>query len=308
MPMLKMEPACKDYLWGGECLREKYHIRADCHPLAEAWMLSCHPDGPSRIAQGPCKGMTLADYAAACGSGFWGKRCESFAQFPMLIKLIDAAKDLSVQVHPGDRYARRHEHQPGKAEMWYVLEAEPGAAVYYGFARAVTRKEIRRSLQDNTLTKLLQRVPVSAGDRFFIPPGTVHAIGAGILMAEIQQNSNVTYRLYDYGRLDADGYPRPLQIEQALAVLEPGPVASTWKRSRHLASCPSFTVDLLRGEAAGCCDGESFCSFLFTAGSGELCCGGQTEPVTAGECWLLPAGSGEWQLRGNTTALLCYLL
>lgn len=102
--MLKMEPACKDYLWGGECLREKYHIRADCHPLAEAWMLSCHPDGPSRIAQGPCKGMTLADYAAACGSGFWGKRCESFAQFPMLIKLIDAAKDLSVQVHPGDRY------------------------------------------------------------------------------------------------------------------------------------------------------------------------------------------------------------
>ena len=189
-----------------------------------------------------------------------------------------------------------------------MLEAEPGAAVYYGFARAVTRKEIRRSLQDNTLTKLLQRVPVSAGDHFFIPPGTVHAIGAGILIAEIQQNSNVTYRLYDYGRLDADGYPRPLQIEQALAVLETGPVASTWKRSRHLASCPSFTVDLLRGEAAGCCDGESFCSFLFTAGSGELCCGGQTEPVTAGECWLLPAGSGEWQLRGNTTALLCYLL
>ena len=113
--MLKMEPACKDYLWGGERLREKYHIRADCHPLAEAWMLSCHPDGPSRIAQGPCKGMTLVECAAACGSGFLGKRCESFAEFPMLIKLIDAAKDLSVQVHPGDRYARHHEHQPGKA-------------------------------------------------------------------------------------------------------------------------------------------------------------------------------------------------
>ena len=105
-----------------------------------------------------------------------------------------------------------------------------------------------------------------------------------------------------------DIHPRPLQIEQALAVLEPGPVASTWNRSRHLTSCPSFTVDLLRGDAAGCCDGESFCVFLFTAGSGELCCGGQTEPVTAGECWLLPADSGEWQLRGNTTALLCYLL
>ena len=176
----------------------------------------------------------------------------------MLVKLIDARKDLSVQVHPNDEYARREEHQSGKAEMWMVLEAEPGAALYYGFARAVSRDEIEKSLAENTLIDLLRRVPVQQGDVFYIPPGTVHAIGAGMVIAEIQQSSNVTYRLYDYGRLGADGKPRPLHVERSLAVLKPGPVEQDWDFGGHLGQHKNFTVDLLQNEAAGCCDGESF--------------------------------------------------
>ena len=201
MPMWKLAPACKDYLWGGEKLREKYHIESDCEPLAEAWVLSCHPDGMSRLAEGEMKGLTLPEAALKYPGNFFGTRCAEFEEFPMLVKLIDAKRDLSVQVHPDDEYARREEHQSGKAEMWMVLEAEPGAALYYGFARAVSRDEIEKSLAENTLIDLLRRVPVQPGDVFYIPPGTVHAIGAGMVIAEIQQSSNVTYRLYDYGRL-----------------------------------------------------------------------------------------------------------
>lgn len=307
MPMWKLTPACKDYLWGGEKLRENYHIESDCEPLAEAWMLSCHPDGMSRLAEGEWAGLTLPEAAAEYRGNFFGTLCARFEEFPMLVKLIDAKKALSVQVHPDDDYARREEHQSGKAEMWVVLEAEPGAALYYGFARGVTREEIRKSLTDNTLTDLLRRVPVKAGDVFYIPPGTVHAIGAGMVIAEIQQSSNVTYRLYDYGRLGADGKPRALHVERSLAVLNTEPMKSEWDFGGHLGQHRNFTVDRLQGTAAGCCGGESFAGLLVTAGEGELLCGGETRPVRAGECVFLPADAGGWRLRGSAAALLCYL-
>ena len=192
---LKMHPAFRGGKltpWGGEKLREKYHIESDCEPLAEAWVLSCHPDGMSRLAEGEMKGLTLPEAALKYPGNFFGTRCAEFEEFPMLVKLIDAKRDLSVQVHPDDEYARREEHQSGKAEMWMVLEAEPGAALYYGFARAVSRDEIEKSLAEKTLIDLLRRVPVQPGDVFYIPPGTVHAIGAGMVIAEIQQSSYVT--------------------------------------------------------------------------------------------------------------------
>ena len=307
MSMWKLKPACKDYLWGGELLREKYHIESDCEPLAEAWVLSCHPDGISRLAEGEMEGMSLPEAAKQYDGNFFGTRCKAFAEFPMLVKLIDAAKDLSVQVHPDDDYAHRVEHQNGKAEMWVVLEAAPDAALYYGFARPVTKEEIERGLRENTLTDLLRRVPVKAGDVFYIPPGTVHAIGAGMVIAEIQQNSNVTYRLYDYGRLGGDGKPRPLHTEKALAVLNPAPVERNWNFGGHLGRHRCFTVDLLRNDVADCCDGGSFAALLGTAGEGELRCGGETKKLRAGECVFLPADAGDWHLSGEVTALCYYL-
>ena len=217
MSILKLAPACKDYLWGGTKLITDYGKRYDGARLAETWDLSGHPDGPSVLASGPDAGKTLAEYLAA-HPGALGEHGRKFAELPVLIKLIDAAKDLSIQVHPDDAYARAHEGQNGKTEMWYVLSAAPDAFLYCGFSRDISRDELKRRIADNTLPEVLRRVNVKAGDTVFIPAGTIHAICRGIVVAEVQQSSNVTYRVCDYGRLGPDGKPRALHIAQALDV------------------------------------------------------------------------------------------
>ena len=217
MSILKLAPACKDYLWGGTKLITDYGKRYDGARLAETWELSGHPDGPSVLTSGPDAGKTLAEYLAA-HPGALGEHGRKFAELPVLIKLIDAAKDLSIQVHPDDAYARAHEGQNGKTEMWYVLSAEPDAFLYCGFSRDISRDELKRRIADNTLPEVLRRVNVKAGDTVFIPAGTIHAICRGIVVAEVQQSSNVTYRVCDYGRLGPDGKPRALHIAQALDV------------------------------------------------------------------------------------------
>ena len=168
--MLKLKPACKDYLWGGDKLRTDFGVESDLHPLAEAWVLSCHPDGPSVIVEGPVRAMTLAEYIAEQGKGILGADCEKFEDFPILTKLIDAKDNLSIQVHPSNEYALEHEHQYGKTEMWYILDCEPGAFLYYGFDHAITKEEFERRIQDNTLTEVLNAAPVHKGDVFFNPP------------------------------------------------------------------------------------------------------------------------------------------
>lgn len=297
MPILKLQPACKDYLWGGEKLRTDYHVNSDLTPLAEAWVLSCHPDGASLLENG----ITLPDYIKANPAAL-GINCGKFADFPLLIKLIDAKKALSIQVHPSDAYALEHEHQYGKTEMWVILDHKPGAFLYYGFKAPITKEEYRRRIAENTLTEVLNAVEVHKGDVFFIPSGTLHAIGAGILLAEIQQNSNVTYRVYDYGRLGADGKPRALHIEQALAVTD---LAKPTRLSfgSYLGRCRYFTTDLLQGDAAGTAGAESFVSLLVTSGAGTLASEGQTVPVRQGDSVFLPANSGPYSLQGDCTVL-----
>lgn len=179
METIKLTPACKDYLWGGEKLRQDYGIQSQLHPLAEAWVLSCHPDGPSVVATGPLAGKTLPEYIQEKGPGCLGADCEKFTDFPILAKFIDAKGDLSIQVHPSNEYALAHEHQFGKTEMWYVLDCEPGATLYYGFQHQISREEFQQRIQDNTLTEVLNAVPVEKGDLFFIPAGTLHAIRKG---------------------------------------------------------------------------------------------------------------------------------
>lgn len=213
MNTIELKPACKDYLWGGEKLRDNYGIDSPLHPLAEAWMLSCHPDGPNMVVSGPHAGKTFPAYIEAVGRGCLGADCEAFSDFPILIKLIDAKGDLSIQVHPSDDYALAHEHQLGKTEAWYVMDCDEGATLYYGFRHQIGKEELARRAQDGTLTDVLNAVPVEKGDLFFIPSGTIHAIRKGILVAEIQENSNVTYRVYDYGRTGADGKPRQLHLD-----------------------------------------------------------------------------------------------
>ena len=315
---LKLAPAFKDYLWGGERLKSEYGKHTRLSPLAESWELSCHKDGPSTIVNGPDAGRTLAEYAARHPACVGTRHTDGV--FPVLIKLIDAARPLSVQVHPDDAYAQRVEGEPGKTEMWYVVDAQPGAQLYYGFQRELTREEAARRIADGTLTDVLNAVPIKAGDVFFIDAGTVHAIGAGILIAEIQQNSNTTYRVFDYGRLGADGKPRALHVEKALDVARlcpperpAGPMGKPEQNgdctSTLLAKCGYFTARLLdvAGSAPLCADGESFHSLLCLSGSGAVVCGGGAVPFAKGDSLFLPAGLGAYTIAGRAQLVLTTL-
>lgn len=310
MSILKLKPSCKDYLWGGRRLADEYGIQYDKDILAEAWVLSCHPDGPSMIANGPNQGKTLAQYIQEKGSQVLGAHCRRFRDFPILVKFIDAAQNLSVQVHPGNRYALAQEHQYGKTEMWYVMDAAPDSFLYYGFKREVSREEFARRIQEDTLLEVLNAVPVQKGDVLFIESGTIHAIGAGILIAEIQQNSNVTYRVYDYGRVGKDGKKRDLHIEKALAVTNRVPILRSGKSYPHVADCDYFTVDKLNLDGSvmrkveGAVGEESFVSVLIMNGKGTISCDGETVPYQKGDSFFLPAGSGAYTVEGSCDALI----
>lgn len=302
MPIIRLAPACKDYLWGGRTLINDYHKRFGGARLAETWELSCHEAGLSVIAEGEHAGETLRDHLARHPEAL-GENGRQFAEFPVLIKLIDADRDLSIQVHPGDAYARAHEGQNGKTEMWYVLSAAPGAFLYCGFARTLTREEFRTRIEDGTLPEVLRRVSVKAGDVVFIPAGTIHAICRGIVVAEVQQSSNVTYRVCDYGRLGADGKPRALHIAPALEVTNLSAGVEQPDFGGHLARCEYFTADLLAAPERTVCGRESFLSLLMLGGEGEIRCGGETAAACKGDSLFLPAGSGEVQLTGTLRAL-----
>ena len=302
MSLLKLRPACKDYLWGGQRLRTQFHIDSTLTPLAEAWVLSCHPDGPSVIDGGAFDGQPFSDWLAAHPAAV-GTNAPTGTLFPVLIKLIDAHEPLSIQVHPSDEYALSHAGQHGKTELWYILDAAPGAYIYYGFERPVTKAEFARRIADHTLTEVLHKAPVQPGDMFYIPAGTIHSIGGGILLAEVQQNSNITYRVYDYGRLGADGRPRVLHIEDALAVTSLAPAPAGLDHGGHLARCPYFTVDLLTAPCQGVAGPGRFVALLAIEGGGAVACGGQTVPLAKGECVFVPAGSGAFSLDGNCRVL-----
>lgn len=244
-----LAPAGKDYLWGGRRLRDDFSKDLDLTPLAETWECSTHPDGESRVASGPLAGETLPELVTAHPEilGTHARENQTAeGQIPILIKLIDANRDLSVQVHPDDAYAREHENGSlGKDEMWYVVDAREGAELVYGFTRDMTEPLVRKALTDGTIGRYLQRVPVHRGDVFYIKAGTVHAIGAGALICEVQESSNLTYRLYDYDRVDKNGKKRPLQIDKALEVASLVHASAPRQPLRVLHYHPGFATEFL---------------------------------------------------------------
>ena len=219
-PLLLKAPL-KDYLWGGQYLKSFYKV-ADMDKVAEAWVFSTHKDGQSIISGGSLDGLTFSEALDKLGKSALGKKAAAFEMFPQMIKIIDAEQSLSIQVHPSDDYALENEGQYGKTEMWYILDAKEGAGIYYGVKDEISKEDFKNAIQNNTIEQVLRFAPCKAGDCFFIPSGTIHAIGAGLLIAEVQQNSNVTYRVYDFGRVGADGKPRELHTEKAIAFLHSG--------------------------------------------------------------------------------------
>lgn len=213
-----LKPVGKNYLWGGNRLNDDFAKEIDMAPLAETWECSTHPDGPSIVNSGVHKGMILSDVLKKHPE-YLGLHSDEKKELPILIKFIDAKNDLSVQVHPDDAYAMANENgSNGKTEMWYVMDAAKDARLIYGLSHSTDQETIKKSIEQGTLEKYLQKIPVKKDDVFYIAPGTIHAIGAGTLVAEVQENSNITYRLYDYDRIDKTGCKRKLHVKKALDV------------------------------------------------------------------------------------------
>ncbi len=216
---LLLSPLLKDYIWGGNRLINEYGYLSDSDKAAEAWVLSARNDGDCTVLNGELKGKTFTDALKLFGNEVLGDNCRDYREFPLLIKLIDAKDKLSIQVHPDDNYAKQFDGESGKNEMWYVLDCDTDARLVYGFNKRVTDEELEHHIQNDTLDEILNYIEVKKGDVFHIKSGTIHAIGKGILLVEVQQNSNTTYRVSDYGRLGADGKPRELHIAKALDVI-----------------------------------------------------------------------------------------
>ena len=304
MKPIKLKPAVKDYIWGGTRLRDEYGIETDLNPVAEAWVLSCHKDGESVALGGEFDGMPLSRIIKKCGVDILGENSKKFDFFPILVKLIDAKGNLSIQVHPSDEYALEHEGQYGKTEMWYVVDCDEGASLYYGFKEKISKEEFKARIENDTILEVLNKVPVQKGDCFFIESGTIHAIGEGLLIAEIQQNSNLTYRVYDYGRVGADGKPRELHVEKALKVTTLDKPTHKYGKvdSNCLASCKYFTSELLdvNGTAKITVAADSFVSFICLEGKGEI----EGVEFKKGESIFIPANSGEVTVIGNAKLIL----
>lgn len=314
MSIFKLDPAFKDYIWGGTRLRDEYGKKCDYDKVAESWELSCHKDGASVVADGEYKGLTLAQYIDKAGKAVLGTNCERFENFPILIKLIDAKDNLSVQVHPDNEYAMRVEGEYGKTEMWYVVDCDEGATLLYGFKKEISKDEFAERIANNTLLEVTNAVPVKKGDVFFIQSGTLHAIGKGILIAEIQQNSNTTYRIYDYGRVGKDGKPRELHVEKAKDVTVLGPAKAYPETPveqkdgftvKLLSKCEYFTTYRVDVESKAVleADEKSFNSILVLEGAPQIT-GEDIVNAKKGDSVFVSAGSGKYTVEGKCTFVL----
>lgn len=284
MEIVKLEPAIKTYIWAGNKLK-KYGKKVDGDKISECWELSFHPDGLSKIASGKDSGKFLKDVALASDIGEYAS---SFPFFPVLIKLIDSGDNLSVQVHPSDEYALKNENSYGKTEMWYVLEHDDGAGLYVGLKEDSSEEEIKIDLNNGTILNKLNFYPVKNGDCFFIKSGTIHAIGKGVTLLEIQQNSNLTYRLYDYDRVDANGKKRQLHIEKALKVVDYKKYSSNKFENNMVGKCKYFTsyVYDVNEKPTIIADKDSFVSITFLSGKGVI----DSLDYKTYETFFIPAG------------------
>ena len=297
----KMIPAFKDYIWGGCKLVEKYGKETDIRPVAESWELSCHKDGLSYLDNG----ISLKEYIEN-NKGCLGTNCIT-EELPILIKLIDAQDNLSVQVHPNDDQAKEWENQNGKTEMWYVAEVDEDAKITCGFKKDVTKDELKSAIEKGELENLLEVHNSKKGDVFFVEAGTVHAIGKGNLIIEIQQNSNVTYRLYDYNRKDKNGNLRELHIEKGIMASNCNKFKKVHNEdSNIIASCKYFEVRKIEinGTIEMFADDKSYNAVVVADGEIIIEKDDCKMKVCAGETVFVPAGCGDYIIKGNADVLV----
>ena len=267
MKVVKLKPAIKDYIWGGNYF-QNFKKGLGFDRVSECWELSLREDAPSVIASGRYLGKPLYEVVTKEDIG---PVMDKFPYFPLLIKLIDAKDNLSVQVHPSDDYALKYEQSFGKSEMWHIISADEGSGLYVGLNKDYTKEEIEKALKEGNILDYLNFYQVKPGETYVIQPGTIHAIGKGVRLIEIQQNSNLTYRLYDYNRVDKDGHPRELHIKKALDVIDYHKYVPNMSDDELLADNKYFTVKRIEfNKAVKLSASESFLSFTFLEGEGTV--------------------------------------
>lgn len=316
---IKLTPAFKDYLWGGTRIRDELGKHCDYDIIAESWELSAHADGVSKVASGKYNGMYFNDYLEAIGHDALGWKCQHYDRFPILIKFIDAANPLSVQIHPDDEYALKNEGEYGKNEMWYVMDCDEGAYIYYGTKENVSKEEINRRIQDNTILEVLNKVPVKKGDVFYVKAGTIHAIGGGILICEIQQSSNCTYRMYDYDRRDRFGNLRPLHINKAIDVIKTESMEdlnhreiktdAAGNKKTMLVQCKYFECNKynVQKELQIPIDEASFQSIMIMEGAGTISAGEQSMEFKRGDSFFIPAFKNIITITGKCEIIVTHI-
>lgn len=317
---LKFTPELKERVWGGRAL-EQFGFSLPPGPIGEAWLIGDHPNGTTQVANGPLKGMGLDEVRERYGDQCFGTlgAAQEHGKFPLLIKLLDCQDDLSVQVHPNDHYERLPSGELGKTEMWVILAAKPGAKIIYGLQDGMDRERLSQLIEEGRIMEGMRQIEVKAGDSFYIPAGTVHALGSGVLVAEVQQNSDTVYRLYDYDRPGLDGKPRELHIEDSLNVIaydNAGAARLTTAQETTnewltLVESPFFVVD--KGEVdpqtawSLSTSPETFTIQMVCEGEGVIQWQDETLQVKAGDCLLLPANLGTYSLLGEMTVIRSYL-
>lgn len=307
---LVLAPVYKDYFWGGDRLKTDFHKETEVSPLAESWELACHAKGCNTILTAPYTGMTLRDLILQNGNAFLGSYCKNCEAVPIMVKLIDAKEGTSVQVHPNDSFGMKAAGQPGKAELWYILEAEPDAYIYHGLRYAITQEWMYMSIQDKSLLNIMNKIYVHPGDAYYVPAGSLHAVGPGVVLAEISQNSDVEFRVYDYHRKNEEGQYRPLQMDTAIAAAYCTTLNATPQnlpqrieggQTRLLWTCSWFQANLYTVETAIALsvDSTSFQHILVVDGQGTLHAQGETVPLQKGSSVLLPAELGDISVEGR---------
>lgn len=306
---IRLKPIAKSPIWGGTRLKTAWGVESDAPTVGEGWVLTLRPNEKNTVLNGAWAGKTLDEVIGAFGA--------SAERFPLLVKLLHANDTLSVQVHPDDDYAARVEHDRGKTEMWHILEAEPGAELIFGLREGVSREDFAEAVREGDPERALGHVPVKPGETYFIPAGMPHAIGRGILLAEIQQNCDLTYRLWDFGRLGADGKPRELHVKKGLDVVRPFTNAEieairyekdpTADRNTVLAACSRFRVEkrTVKGSVP-LPAAEGFRHLLCIAGEGAVEADGSAYPVKRADSYLLPPEQ-PLTLTGDMTVLLSWV-
>ena len=310
MNIIKLKPYLTEAIWGGNNLKLKYGKESD-FSVAESWELSGYPGKESVAVGGKYDGKTITEIIEAEGKTVLGSKAECYDKFPLLIKLIDAAQPLSIQVHPSDENANVLGAFGGKTEMWIICESEPDAFLYFGVKEKLSGEQFKNAILDGTITDYLNKVSVKKGDTFFIEAGTIHAIGAGITICEIQQTSDTTYRLFDYKRKDKNGNERELHIEKGMIASNLEPIDKFYEEGKlegnelKLVSCPFFNVSRIEvnGSSDAMVENDSFAAFTVTDGVGEISCDGEAICVSKGDTVFAPAGCGIVLFDGVMTVI-----